>query len=416
MCKLIRFVLLSLAVVSCQKALFNNPPRSQSYSGRQSGQKDSTVRQPTGPDAPDRIPDVYATAFCYPEGVDWQSDSTLDARPELVLFKNGLEQLRVPVEGRADAQRHRLSRGHLWTDSCDGREVVVSCDGKERFRYAGDELLRGFLEVNGIVYTLGQRQGREGFSFRINGDEYFSASTGTILGGPEDADWEGGAFSRDSAGVCYSYGIPLRKGEALLWEYHVMREKEEIKNLPAGSVSALYDIRVYEGILYRSELRSSIFPTYCLVKDDTYLTVEMAETEQPHYCKLVPVNGRMCLKGYSTGIPGSKTYAYWLRDPASVLFMAVDNQPILDLLTDGEHCAYLVASPEGSVRTVYLDKENIPFTSDRYSLPSSRCAQFKQGLLALALSNAREGEHLLICNREVTPLKFNGYFTSVQIF
>jgi hypothetical protein len=334
----------------------------------------------------------------------------------VVLFKNGEEVLRVPVSGHPEPERHRLLNGHLWTDTCDGTEVVISRDGEERFRYPGDELFRGFLEVKGKLYTLGQRQGKEGFSFRVNGEERFSAPTGTILGGPEDNEWEGGAFSQDTSGVYYTYGIPLWKGEELLWEYRVMQEDQVYKTLPAGSADAIYDIRVHNGIVYRSELRSSIRNTFCLVKDETYQAVELSATEVPHYWKLTTVNGRILLKGYSTGILGGKEYSYWLRTPSEVPFIVTDNQPIRDMVTDGEHLAYLVENTDGLVRAAYLDKAGITFTSDRYRLPSSRCIQLKKGVLGLALSSPDGQKHLLIRDREVQALQFNGYFTSVQIY
>ncbi len=405
--KLFRFFLLPLAVVSCQNPLFENTPRSDpNGSGR-----DSTVVLPPEEEDPP-APDLYASAFIYPEGVDWKNPGQAD----IVLFKNGEEVLRVAVEGRPEPDRHRISEGRLWTDACDGQEVVVSCDGKERFRYEGDELLRGFLAVNGIAYTLGQRQGKGGLSFRINGQERFSSPVGTILDGPEDSEWEGGAFSRDTSGVYYTYGIPIWKGEQLQWEYHVMHEDETLMLIPAGSiVGGLYDIRVHDGTVYRSELRSSVRSSYCLIKDNNIQEIEMGPTEVPHHLKLVPGDGKLLLKGYSTGISGGKTYCYWLRDVSRVVSMATDNQPILELLTDGTHTAYLVEGPEHTVRTLYLDKENIPFTSDRFQLPSRRCAQYRKGVLGIALSNPSKGEHLLIRDREVTTLHFNGCFTSLQI-
>ena len=411
MCKLIRLFLLSLAVVSCQKPLFSNLPRSLSRDEERQPRKDSTVT-PALPEE-EALPDLYASAFVFPDGVDWQDESPEEG--EIVLFKNGKPLVRVPFSGPPEPDRHRISDGRLWTDSCDGQEVIVSRDGMERFRFAGDELFRGFLVVNGIVYTLGQRQGNEGLCFRVNGEERFSAPTGTILGGPDDSEWEGGAFSRDTAGVCYTYGIPFRKGDRLQWEYRVMREDEICKIIPAGSVDAIFDIRVHDGIVYRSELRTSIRDSYCLVKDETYYTVEMASSEVPHYCKLVPVDGSLLLKGYSTGISSSKKYTFWLRDPAEIRHIAIDNQPIRDMASDGKHTAYLVESPEGLVRSAYLDAEQITFTSDRYRLPYARCLQMKKGCLGLALSSPDGQEHLLVRNKEAVKLQFNGCFTSVQI-
>lgn len=404
--KLTAFFLLPLALISCQDPFFETTPRSDPQGG---GAPRDTLPPPAQQEPP--VPDIYATAFVFPEGADWKEPEEAD----VVLFKNGEEVLRVPVAGRPDPDRHRISEGRLWTDACDGREVAVSCDGEERFRYEGDELLRGFFTVNGIVYTLGQRQGKGGFSYRINGKERFSSAAGTVLGGPEDSEWEGGAFSRDSSGVYYTYGIPLWKGDQLQWEYHVMREEENLKTIPAGSTGILYDIRVYEGTVYRSECRSGYRNVYCVVKDDTFFTVEMPATEQPRYLKLVPGEGKLLIKGYSTGISSGKTYCYWLRDASSVERMVTDNQPILDLLTHGQNTAYLVEGPGHTVRTLYLDKENIPFTSDRYQLLSKRCAQYKKGILGIALSDPAGGEHLLIRDREVKTLRFNGYFTSLQI-
>lgn len=406
--KLFRFFLLSLALVSCQKPLFENTPRSDAKgSGR-----DSTVVLPPAAGEPP-VPDIYASAFVYPEGVDWQDPGQAD----VVLFKNGEEVLRVAVEGRPEADRHRIAEGRLWTDACDGNEVVVSCDGKERFRYEGDELLRGFLAVNGIAYTLGQRRGNGGFSFRINGQERFSSPVGTVLDGPEDCEWEGGAFSRDSSGVYYTYGIPIWKGDQLQWEYRVMHEDEMLAMIPAGSiVGGLYDIRVHDGTVYRSELRRSVRSSYCLVKGNTIQEIEMEPTEVPHYLKLVPGEGRLLLKGHSTGIASGKNYCYWLRDVSTVVNMVTDNQPILEMLTDGGHTAYLVEGPEHTVRTLYRDKKTIPFPSDRFRLPSRRCAQYRKGVLAIALSDPAKGEHLLIRDGEVTTLHFNGRFTSLQIY
>lgn len=407
--KLIPFYFLLLAALSCQDPLIDQPPRSeqQGNSGR-----DTVALNPGGGTA--REPDLYATAFCFPDGVQWQAGQTDGA--EIILFKNGKEKLRVPVQGRPDPDRHRLSHGRLWTDACDGHEVVVSRDGVERFRYEGDELLRGFLATSNFVYTLGQRQGREGLSFRVNGEERFSSPTGTILGGPDDSDWEGGAFCYDTSGVYYTYGIPIRKGDELNWEYRVMREDEPFKTIPAGYTGPVFDIRIYEGMVYRSELRTSMASTFCLVKGDTYYTIDMGSGEVPHYCKLVPVRGKLLLKGYSTGLLQSGKYAYWLRDAQSIQFIVLDNLPVWDLVTDGEHTAHLIEGPSGTVRSLFLDKQLIPFTSDRFNLPSSRCVEFRGGVLGVALSCPEKGEHLLIRNQEKTTLQFNGYFTSIEIY
>ena len=406
--KLIPILILLSAALSCRKSLFDQPPRSDQQGG--SG-RDTLALDPSAP-VPE--PDLYATAFCFPDEADWQAGETEGA--EIVVFKNGEEKLRVPVQGRPDPDRHRLGHGRLWTDVCDGREVVVSRDGTERFRYEGDELLRGFLATTNFVYTLGQRQGREGFSFRVNGEERFSSPTGTILGGPDDSEWEGGAFCHDTSGVYYTYGIPIRRGDNISWEYRIMREDEPFKTFPAGYTGPIFDIRVHEGTIYRSERRIGMENAFFLVRGDTYYTVDMGVGVVPHHCKLVPVGGRLFLKGYSTGRLQAGKYAYWLRDVQNVRFIVQADLPVSDLVSDGEHIAHLTEGPSGTVRSIFLDKQQIPVTPDRFNLPSSRCVALRSGILGVALSCPEKNEHLLIRNRETTRLQFNGYFTSIEIY
>ncbi len=396
-----------MAFLSCQQL-----PLSELSRADPPTQNAQTVRDSTAlVEEKDTVPDLYASAICYPDGVNWQADSCAGA--QLVLFKNAEELLRIPVPGKPEAERHRIVRGQLWSDCCDGYEVVVSCNGQEQFRYEGDELFRGFLVVGPQVFTLGQRQGRDGFSFRANGALRFEAPSGTILGGPEDSEWEGGAFCYDSAGLFYAYAIPIHKEDGLVWEYRLMKEDQLYRQIPAGSIGKLYDLRVLDGAVYRSEYRSSLHGSFCLVKEETYHSLDFSG--ETHLCKLVPGQEGLLLKGYSEGMPGGKQYAFWLRDAAQFHCMITDNLYIRDLLWDGTHNAYLTEGPSGTVRSLFLDKQQVIFTSDCYTLPSTRCFQLRKGVLGAALSCPGKGEHLLVRDHTVTRLSFNGYFTSVQI-
>ena len=247
---MILFVLLSVAAISCQKALFSSVPRSFSdNSGRNPGNRPSDEPEQEDDDE-QRVPDIYATAICFPVEADWREGDS--AGGEVVLFKNGREVLRLPATDPPDPDRHRIIKGRLWTDSCDGHEVIVQCDGQEHLRYKGDEVFRGFLMVNDILFTLGQRQGSDGLCFRANGELLFEAPTGTVLGGPGDSEWEGGALSSDNSGVYFSYGIPYRKGDKLTWEYRVMNGADLIRTIPAGESNTVFDIKVHDGTVYRT--------------------------------------------------------------------------------------------------------------------------------------------------------------------
>lgn len=402
-CKLIRCLFLSVAVLSCQKPLFDSPPRSR-YHSEPSPLRDS-ASVPPGAEEPPPLPDLYASAVCF---TDPAQDSS---GVQLLLFKNGEELLRIPVNGRTQADRHRIVAGRLWHDESDGETTAVFCNGEPCFRFIGDELLRGFLVDGERVYTLGQRQGRKGLCFRLNGEERFSAPTGTVLGGPDDAEWEGGAFSRDSSGLWYTYGLALWKGLSLTWEYRIMRDETLVQIVPAANT--LYDVRVMDGVVYRSELHSR---AWCLVKNETYLNVLLKSRETPHLRKLVPVRGEMLLKGYSTGVYGNAKSVFWLRRADDYQHLVVEDSPVADLRADGEHLAYLTEEADGHIGRLMLDDSvAVRFPSGRYRLSGNRCFQLKDGMPGVALTATDGAHHLLVRGRDTLQVHFYGYFTSVQI-
>lgn len=407
--KLIRLILLSTAVFSCQKTFFDLPPRS--HSGYpMPGRTGEAEELPTGPS----VPDLYASAICLP------ADST--GGYDVLLFKNGTPVQRVHMDGEPDPERHRIWGGRLWTDECDGATMRICCDGQERFRYEGDERLRGFLETpEGNVYTLGQRQGREGLSLRLNGKELFRAPTGTILGSPYECEWEGGALAMDASGVFFAYGIPIGVEGKTLWEYHVMREGQLVQNIPAGSVQALYDIRVMDGVVYRCEQRGAAL---CLVEADTYRSLGLDEKEPHHLCKLFPLEGHMAVKGYSQVMPGLPTYRNWIRVGGEDLFVGYSAERPLHLRCDGVHTAFLEEGPGRSVERMVLDGEKLSLGAEKrppgtreppYTLSSARCFQLQKGMLGVALDRDSTARHLLLRGRDTLGVSFDGYFTSVQI-
>lgn len=411
---MILFVLLSVACISCREALFSSVPRSFSgYSRQNTGSRQPDVQdEEISEDDQQRVPDIYATAICFPLGTDWREGDT--AEGEVVIFKNGRVHLRVPATDPPDPDRHRIIKGRLWTDSCDGHEVALQCDGQELLRFAGDEVFRGFLVVNNTLFTLGQRQGRDGLCFRANGELLFEAPTGTVLGGPADSEWEGGALTRDSSGVYYSYGIPYRKGDKLTWEYRVMNGADIVKTIPAGESDTVFDIKVKDGTVYRTEQKGSALH---LIKDDTHITVDLGREKNAHLCKLVPVNGELLIKGYSiqTSRAGT-TFFTWFRDQSKAHYIVNSRYPLADILTDGIHTANIAENETGRIHSIYFDDVLQTIPANRYTLTSGRCAQLHKDILAVALTSAEGNNHLLLHNNDTISLNFNGYFTSVQIY
>lgn len=402
MCKLIRWVCLTLAVLSCRPALFETPPRSARPYGS-GGTAQRPVEEPEPPAEP--VINLYASAYCFPDSVDWRAGAPSSG--SLLLLKNGAELLRLPTEGKLEPDRHRIVKGKLWTDRCENGQMIVSCNGQERFRFAGEEVFNGFWVDDDRVYTLGQRPGG-GVTFRVNGQERFSSGNGLLLNGPEEAHWEGGAFCVDTGGIYYAYGVPIRKQNQVTWEYRVMNGERTEKTVPLGEGCQMYDIRVWNGTVYRVENR---YGALYMVKGENNLFVSLQSGEAPHYCKLVPAGDRMLLKGYSY----RPAFTYWFREPDD-LVLAVTGKPVVsELVMDGEHHGYLQENAAGNILGVYWDKDLVFRSDGRHTLTSSRCVQLKKQTFGVALTAATGRRHMLIRQTDTLTIRFNGYFTSVQI-
>lgn len=404
MCKLIRWVLFSLAVLSCQSPLFDSQPRSGNpYS---SGKGRPSSGKTDDPEAAEQQVSLYATAVCFPDSVNWRAGG--DGEAMLFLLKDGDELVRVPLNGRAEPHRHRIIRGALWTDRYENGQMVVSCNGEERFRFPGEEVFNGFWEINGHIYTLGQRAGGGGLCFRVNGQERFSSESGVLLNGPDETEWDGGAFCIDTSGIYYTYGVPVRKKEDVSWEYRVMKEDQVEKVVPASADCQVYDIRVWNGTVCRFEKRGDI---PCLVKGETYLSLPFSPGEVPHNGKLVPDSGRILVKGYSY----CPAFTYWVRDQDGAVCSVSSPYVVRELVMDGEDHGAVSEYDDGSVLGVFLNGEVVLSVGGRFTLTSSRCVQFRKKTFGVALTAAQGKRHLLIRDRDTLALRFNGYFTSIQI-
>lgn len=397
------------AVLSCKKPLFDSTPR---WYGR-GGPRSVMVApvEPVDSSALDLPPKkgVYITALCFPSWAKWQEGDFRDARA--VLFRDNVEIASAPAGPRPDADRIHLLKGHLWNDIADEGVTRIYRDGTEVLTLPDEELLRGFLAEGADVYTLGQRPGGAGICYRVNGEEVFSTKAGSILGGADDRDWEGGAFCRDSTGIYYVYGIPIHQGEKAVPEYHIMKGAEEIGTASASKDGAIYDIRVFDGVVYRTERRNSSPQSFCIVMDKMYLAQDIGLKEESlHLCKLFSLSDEVAVKGFSDGESGD---FFWIRD-RSGLRWATSAYRIREVYLDGGISAFVV-SDGGLVSRILKDFTTIPVMPMKYRLTNTRCADFRDGFFAAALSNPDGQEHLVIMDSDTLHLRFNGYFTSLNI-
>lgn len=404
--KLYGFLLLFLAAAACRDPLLDSLPRFMreqdrfAREARQGGRQKDTLDPdvPLEPELPEYVPSVYATALHFRDSVNWRKDSLGQA--DLLFFIDGRKVLQVPVETPPDPERHRIWNGHLWSDSTDGHQTVVLCDGQEQFRFDGEEHLQGFLLVNGDVHTLGQHPGRGGFCYRINGEAVFESAKGSVLGSPSDPEWRGGALSLHGKDVFYSYTDG---------DYHIMRGAEPFRTLAAGGT--LLDLRAQGQTVYRVEKRSgSLY--WIAGETETSLNVHLPSVIS---CQIIPFGDTLTLKGRTQ--TGGTTCLNWYKDPSTHTIRPVIRAQSArgQLMLLKESWAFADVDAAGMVLQLARDRDWPPLPTGEYQLATPLDLFVSEKYCAIALTSVSGNTHIIQSDLGEQSYTFNGYFTSVRI-
>ena len=397
-----------VSLVSCNEPLLDSLPRFMREQGRhvRGGEPGDTssARPPLPgpePSAPEYVPSVYATALQFRDSVNWRLDSLGAA--EVLFFKDGALVRRQQVSSPPDPERHRIWNRQLWTDYTDGRETVLLCDGLERFRYQGEELLRGFLIVDGDVHTLGQRPGNGGFCYRINGEPIFSQDKGSVLGSPSGPAWKGGALNLDGGEVYYSY-----KTDHI---YYVMKGGMTFRVVPDKPFDALYDLKVHGGHLWSIQKKANKLSLVC---DDEARPLNVTASDA-YSCRLVPTGDQVQVLGCSR--LGGGWYSFWLApfDTGTPLSKGTGRSLKSELCYRDPDTLLADVNDDGILLKLQFDSVDLGIPSKVYTGPSARNLFLTQSHFAAGLSHSGAGPHLLLYDTKKYSLSFNGYFTSVLI-
>ena len=406
--KLLALGLLLGAVISCRDPLFDSLPRYMREHGRTlpssgGGAAPKDTAQNPSPQEPPAPPDpsVYVTAFHYIDTENWETDSLSAA--ELLFFKDQELRRRLPVETPPDPERHRIWDGQLWTDATDGFVTRVSRDGEEVFCYDGQEQLRGFLIKNGEVHTLGQRPGRDGLCYRINGREVFSSATGTVLGSPSDPEWESGALTPDGDWVYYTY-----KADG---NYYVMQDSKYHKVVFERDADAFYDFRVKEGEVLQAYRKGSVY----YLKTGNQEKALNVSGSMVVSCKLVPVGNKMVLRGVSRVSDEKFLYWYFDSDSAGIRNPVSGKSARSGMVLQEDGWLFADTQPDGTVCDLLLSGEKLDMPEGTYYLATPQCLFYKDGHYAAAFSGRNGSKPTVVYDGKALAYSFNGYFTSVKL-
>ena len=408
---------------SCQPPLFSDTLRIERSSERYRHHRppEDSVQ------ADDPGPHVYLSGIRFPEWAAWRDGDYRGAR--IVLWKDGKEAVSVPAGNYVESGRHRIMGGKLWTDDTDGASTVISCNGEPRFSFPGEELIVGLLEKDGRVHSLGQRPGRGGIVYRVDGEERFSAPEATALGGFDQPYWKGGALMEDGGKIHYAYALPLKYSDAYRQEYIVMQEDRMLRRIPDSAAEQIFDIRVWGGSIWRAEQHTPRGPCI-LIQDDSAFPLPYQSGESLHQCRLLPYGNGLCVKGYSYK---NEYWRSWVASSDGTLWQEGNLCKIIVIYPRDALGTCISADDTGTVRalsTVHGMVPNWTIGMSAFRLDSEACMAIDaDGTLHTALTGVPQdypystplagglfpGDNALLEGDNLVPFPFNGWFCSIRI-
>lgn len=297
-----------------------------------------------------------------------------------------------------DPDTHHWLNGNLYTEYNLYDQTVISRNGKELFRYEGKEFLKGLLEIDGDIWTLGQNSSGRGFSLRCNGDEVLKRTDGVIFG--DLASWTHEGLYLDSGKICFCY---LRETVSTNNLYKVIDSKESLHTTRSQNV---HDMKICSGSV---QIVQSTYEFTLYEKD--YSVFQIGEknigTSDAWLCDNIK-GALVCIALRSEG---EQEYLAWDKgDPRSI--------------GKGEHI-YLYQHPDGSMKYVTFGRGGMSL----YDLQKGELASFEKPFIFSRSCFGFAGEDWILAhnmkgnggmprivykNRSV-PVQVNGYISALEV-
>lgn len=380
-------------------------------------------RRPDDPDEVSRVDEddtpssrrdstVYTLGIEYPDSYDWQRDTAYgNVSCKLVVFANQRRILEVdagPGTGlSADPDMHRIWDGHLYSDSSNGSHTVISKDGKEIFRYEGNEMVTGFMVLDGNVHTLGQSRSGKGFSYRIDGELILSDPEGVPVGDPYSTPVETGTMYLDQGKVCFGF----RKGESGGHSWYAVRDGKAEAVDCGVRLTDIFDIRYIEGRLHVCGTSETYGGRAVHVCEGKITQLWKDPVKATSFCHIVPSGDRIYLYEGHIRKDGKTETSLW-RSEGLVVIYGTDYAGVW--MSEGQY-AYLTMNDKGFLGTVRAG-DGYWWFQDQLMLMSHQCVRYDEGALLIAATPVRKDlSPVLWKNGKSLALTLHGYLAGIWI-
>ena len=347
----------------------------------------------------------YMTAMDYQKGYDWRADEARETvRCSLVVYADGAPVMKVPVgeayETSSDPDKHRIIRGHLYTDYCAATETVIKCDGRELFRYPGCEYVCGMDVIGNDLYSLGQPAGGNGFTLRRNGEVIQSRDKAALIGG----------LVNDRDSLCFAFSEEVMSSGEPSYRYYVSAGGAVSQVAVREDIRKVWDILVgHDHVIYVASLVGLSDPV--LVDGDSMIRLSLPTGTSLISCKIFKSSTSVGVEGVLRFRNGVHLNMIWLDGVKLCAFVGKGN--VAALQADGNGVFFVMNPPEKNAAGSIYRSGELSDMPEGYKVIGDRCLRVVDGILHVGLSSLDGRKPIVWKDGIVDSLNINGYISAI---
>lgn len=345
----------------------------------------------------------YAAGIDYPEGYDWIADvGKGSVECSVVLFADGVPVLRVPVgdnhQVSSDPERHRIVSGYLYSDYTDGSCTVVKRDGVPIYMSDVAELVEDIKVADGAVYVLSSLSGREGFTYRVDGNLVVERSSGSSFRRMD--------VCSDTVFFYFSQSVKVAEGQVISY-YKVEDGKVTLMN--PDFEGQILDIRRFDGDVFLSSDKDS--KVSVLVHGRESVRLKPSFTAQMLSASFISDVEPFVSVRYANPLTGQMTDVLWRgKDDWKICrFGSAHSASCVD-----DEGYYAAINSHDGMDGIIFSEDQAHVMPDGYYVYGRNCLLRKNGVLYAGLSSSERKPPMVWKDGVLDTLDINGPLIFLQ--
>ena len=347
----------------------------------------------------------YAVGVDYPDEYNWRADENEGTvKCSLVVFANGIPMMKIPVGERYEVSSapdsYRMIGDCLYTDYSTAAETVIKRNGEQLYRYSGREMILDMIVEKDDVYTLGLSKDGNGFTCRRNGEILAQRNNGN-------------AFPRlqsNENGLSFAFYELVGTGSEAMERYFHYHNGEIRQVAVREDIKKVWDIALCGGKLcYLATMVGISAPV--LVTDTSMNILERKENFEVVNCRFVSEGEELFVEGVASQEGTTLFSCIWKGGSLMKMFSPGYIVSTICEADSGVACV-LNGATSKQAGIIYRGEELLEMPEGYMSMGGRSMAMI-DGILYVGLTSWKGGEVAVWIDKEMKPLKINGFISNI---